>query len=166
MRHAAAGHPNNPDGRIIAPPCAWHLRWPRGGWLVVDEAFADATPGVSVAGRASASGQWRRLVVLRSFGKFFGLAGLRLGFVLGPDEILAPAGLAGRLAAGRGGAGAWHGGLSRSAWSAQPGAIWPAGGAHGCCWGAMAARRGPAPHFRLIAMRARACSRGWRATAS
>lgn len=87
-------NPNNPDGRIIAPATlqAWHEELAaRGGWLVVDEAFADATPDVSVAGHAGhpgQAGQWGRLVVLRSFGKFFGLAGLRLGFVLGPPALL------------------------------------------------------------------------------
>ena len=83
-------NPNNPDGRVLEPDRLrlWHDRLAaRRGWLVVDEAFADATPGVSVAGHV---GAWRRLVVLRSFGKFFGLAGLRLGFVLGPEAVLAP----------------------------------------------------------------------------
>ncbi len=83
-------NPNNPDGRVI--PCS-ALRdlaaelAARGGWLVVDEAFADAQPETSVAGDVGREG----LIVLRSFGKFYGLAGLRLGFALAPlrvaDEI-------------------------------------------------------------------------------
>ena len=82
-------NPNNPDGRVTpeASLCAWHRELAgRDGWLVVDEAFADATPDVSVARHV---GTWSRLIVLRSFGKFFGLAGLRLGFVLGPAEVMA-----------------------------------------------------------------------------
>ncbi len=74
-------NPNNPDGRVIdgATLLAFHASIAqRGGWLVVDEAFADADPAVSIAGSAGRPG----LVILRSFGKFFGLAGLRLGFVL------------------------------------------------------------------------------------
>ena len=79
-------NPNNPDGRRVEPDallsladrCAAH-----GGWLIVDEAFADATPEISVAPQAGRGG----LVVLRSFGKFFGLAGLRLGFALAPPDF-------------------------------------------------------------------------------
>ena len=51
----------------------------RGGYLVVDEAFADCDPQESVADQA---GRSDGLIVLRSFGKFFGLAGMRLGFLL------------------------------------------------------------------------------------
>jgi cobalamin biosynthetic protein CobC len=45
----------------------------------VDESFADAAPELSLAPEAGRSG----LLILRSFGKFYGLAGVRLGFVLG-----------------------------------------------------------------------------------
>ena len=60
----------------------------RGGWLIVDEAFADATPETSVADQAG-SAEYPRLVVLRSLGKFFGLAGARVGFLFGPADLLA-----------------------------------------------------------------------------
>ena len=75
-------NPNNPDGRIVERKkllaLAENLR-ARGGLLVVDEAFMDVGPlGESVAGDVDRGG----IVVLRSFGKFFGLAGLRLGFAL------------------------------------------------------------------------------------
>src|SRR5690606_11967755 len=81
-----AVNPNNPDGRAVAPDLLrrWHRELaPRGGWLIVDEAFADVVPEVSVAADAGNAG----LVILRSFGKFFGLAGLRLGFVLGDPVV-------------------------------------------------------------------------------
>ncbi|WP_294644155.1 threonine-phosphate decarboxylase CobD [uncultured Aureimonas sp.] len=74
-------NPNNPDGRRFERCSLLALGdrlAARGGWLVVDEAFMDADPRESLAGDAGRPG----LVVLRSFGKFFGLAGLRLGFAL------------------------------------------------------------------------------------
>lgn len=80
-------NPNNPDGRIV--PGATLLRVAdrlarTGGLLVVDEAFADVAPaGTSVAGDVTD----HAIVVLRSFGKFYGLAGLRLGFALARREL-------------------------------------------------------------------------------
>ena len=84
-------NPNNPDGRIISRERLRHLHdaaGARGGVLVVDEAFAEVTPGSSVADIAG-SNEAPHLVVLRSFGKFYGLAGLRLGFVVGAPELMA-----------------------------------------------------------------------------
>ncbi|MGX5802107.1 threonine-phosphate decarboxylase CobD [Bradyrhizobium sp. Arg314] len=75
-------NPNNPDGRVVEKArlldLAARLR-AKGGLLVVDEAFMDVGPTQqSLAGDVGAGG----IVVLRSFGKFFGLAGVRLGFAL------------------------------------------------------------------------------------
>jgi cobalamin biosynthetic protein CobC len=74
-------NPNNPDGEAVARAdlLAFAERWGRSGRnLVVDEAFADLRPEVSLlAAPALPDG----VVVLRSLGKFFGLAGLRVGFV-------------------------------------------------------------------------------------
>jgi cobalamin biosynthetic protein CobC len=80
-------NPNNPDGRWLEPSdlvafAAGLAR--RNGLLVVDEAFAEVMPEVSVAAAAGMEG----LCVLRSFGKFYGLAGLRLGFMLGTTVLL------------------------------------------------------------------------------
>lgn len=80
-------HPNNPGGQAHDPAelLDWHARLAaRGGWLVVDEAFIDATPEASLAGLCPRPG----LVVLRSLGKFFGLAGGRVGFVLAEPVVL------------------------------------------------------------------------------
>ena len=81
-------NPNNPDGRLIGRDAMQALIGGRGpgGWLLVDEAFADADPTHSVAASVNDA---QRLIVFRSFGKFFGLAGVRLGFVLGPQAIIA-----------------------------------------------------------------------------
>jgi cobalamin biosynthetic protein CobC len=81
-------NPNNPTGAVVLP--AMLLGWAaelgaRGGWLVVDEAFGDTAPELSVAAHAGQPG----LIVLRSAGKFFGLAGLRLGFVAAEAPLLA-----------------------------------------------------------------------------
>jgi cobalamin biosynthetic protein CobC len=82
-------NPNNPDGHVLAPDRLLALLDSRTAdeWLLLDEAFADAHPALSLARHIADT---RRLVIFRSFGKFFGLAGLRLGFVLGPPTILAP----------------------------------------------------------------------------
>ncbi|MFT0624804.1 threonine-phosphate decarboxylase CobD [Ectopseudomonas guguanensis] len=80
-------NPNNPTGRLIEPArlLDWHDELAeRGGWLVVDEAFIDCTPQHSLAAYSDMPG----LIVLRSFGKFFGLAGLRLGFLLAAQALL------------------------------------------------------------------------------
>ena len=84
-------NPNNPDGRVIARGTLanfYEQLAGAGGLLIVDEAFADVAPEISVADWAGQPG----LVVLRSFGKFFGLAGLRLGFALTDREIAARVG--------------------------------------------------------------------------
>jgi cobalamin biosynthesis protein CobC len=76
-------NPNNPDGRRFAPETVSAFAEARGDRLtVVDEAFADCHPEVSVAAYA---GQLPGLMVLRSFGKFFGLAGVRLGFAFAAE---------------------------------------------------------------------------------
>lgn len=82
-------HPNNPTG--LSFPVAQLLDWrsqlaARGGWLVVDEAFVDCTPTQSIVPHSDLPG----LIVLRSLGKFFGLAGARVGFVCATPSLLKP----------------------------------------------------------------------------
>lgn len=80
-------NPNNPTGESIRPELllAWADRLAaRGGWLVVDQAFGDVTPQMSVAAWSDRPG----LIVLQSIGKFFGLAGLRLGFIAAHRSFL------------------------------------------------------------------------------
>ncbi|AGT09529.1 threonine-phosphate decarboxylase CobD [Paracoccus aminophilus] len=74
-------NPNNPDGRVWWPAEIAELsRYV--GHLIVDESFADPRPDLSIADAPPAN-----VTVLRSFGKFWGLAGLRLGFVVGHEGL-------------------------------------------------------------------------------
>lgn len=68
-------HPNNPDGRMAPPPGA--------GPVIYDESFCDVMPEESYC--AQAGGE---VLVVKSFGKFWGLAGLRLGFVIGAPKLV------------------------------------------------------------------------------
>ena len=86
--HVIVANPNNPTTERIARDVL--LRWheqlaSRGGTLIVDEAFADAY-GDAAMSMASESGR-AGLVVLRSVGKFYGLAGIRAGFVLAAEPL-------------------------------------------------------------------------------
>ncbi len=88
-------NPNNPDGRLIPVDAlldAAETIATRGGRLIVDEAFADLDPDCSLAPHMTGL----PVVILRSFGKFFGLAGVRLGFAIAQpataDRLLAALG--------------------------------------------------------------------------
>jgi cobalamin biosynthetic protein CobC len=80
-------NPNNPDGRVVSPGLlagAAKSLARRGGLLIVDEAFIDLLgKEASVAPFLPECGA----LVLRSFGKAYGLAGLRLGFALAPPDL-------------------------------------------------------------------------------
>ena len=85
---AVVVNPNNPDGRVhsragLLDLAAGMAAW--GGILVVDEAFGDGEATGSLAAQA---GQTEGLIVFRSFGKFFGMAGVRLGFVIARPAVL------------------------------------------------------------------------------
>ncbi|MBL8582607.1 MAG: pyridoxal phosphate-dependent class II aminotransferase, partial [Rhizobiaceae bacterium] len=86
---AVVVNPNNPDGRLIPvetlAELARHLA-ARGGLLVVDEAFMDVGPPAAGFGPMAAEAG---AIVLRSFGKFFGLGGVRLGFAAGRADLMA-----------------------------------------------------------------------------
>lgn len=80
---AVVVNPNNPDGRRFSPESLLSLA-KTVGFLVVDESFADATPDLSLLPHELPS----NVLVLRSFGKFYGLAGVRLGFAFGTAAII------------------------------------------------------------------------------
>ncbi|MGB1033654.1 MAG: threonine-phosphate decarboxylase CobD [Primorskyibacter sp.] len=77
---AVVVNPNNPDGQAHDPQALERLA-PTVGRLVVDESFGDVTPGLSMVPGLHIGPS--NIMVLRSFGKFYGLAGVRLGFALG-----------------------------------------------------------------------------------
>jgi len=79
---AVVVNPNNPDGQRHAPEALRALA-AQVGLLVVDESFGEADPALSVLSDPGP------MLVLRSFGKFWGLAGLRLGFAFGPEALIA-----------------------------------------------------------------------------
>lgn len=77
-------NPNNPDGRIVSRDTLMKVAEQltlRSGTLIVDEAFADVRPDDSLCGLLD-DPRARSVMVLRSFGKFYGLAGVRLGFIV------------------------------------------------------------------------------------
>jgi len=79
-------NPNNPDGRLTRRAdliAIARARSAEGRWLVVDESFIECAPGDSVSDVAEPG-----LIVLRSFGKFYGLAGVRLGFMLAATDVI------------------------------------------------------------------------------
>lgn len=79
-------HPNNPTADYVGAADLedWRTLLPPDGQIVIDEAFIDPTPERSLVGNLGMPG----LVILRSVGKFFGLPGLRLGFVLAEPALL------------------------------------------------------------------------------
>lgn len=70
-------HPNNPTGALWQPETAT-------GLTIIDESFCDVTPDHSLIARAGND----HTIVLKSFGKFWGLAGLRLGFAIGSPDLI------------------------------------------------------------------------------
>lgn len=85
---AIVANPNNPDGRLFTRDALLHLAdelQRRRGLLIVDEAFMEVAPD----GLALNDCTHGNVLVLRSFGKFFGLAGVRLGFAIGVPELVA-----------------------------------------------------------------------------
>jgi cobalamin biosynthesis protein CobC len=85
---AIVANPNNPDGRLLTREALLALAdelQRRRGLLLIDEAFMDVAPD----GLALDDCQHANVMVLRSFGKFFGLAGVRLGFALAAPQLVA-----------------------------------------------------------------------------
>jgi len=72
-------NPNNPDGRL------WQASDLTGSLRIIDESFCDVAPQASLIAQATTP----RTLILKSFGKFWGLAGLRLGFVIGDPDLIA-----------------------------------------------------------------------------
>ncbi len=80
-------NPNNPTAQRFTKTqlLEWHQQLnQRNGWLIIDEAFIDSTPEHSLSSHPVTNG----LIILRSIGKFFGLAGIRCGFVIANPHII------------------------------------------------------------------------------
>jgi len=88
--HLVVINPNNPTGLCFTAKqlLAWAERMPKGGHIIIDEAFIDLSPEQSVLSYYDKFLQLDNLLVLRSFGKFFGLAGIRLGFLFGAPDLI------------------------------------------------------------------------------
>nr|WP_243431863.1 aminotransferase class I/II-fold pyridoxal phosphate-dependent enzyme [Aliamphritea spongicola] len=84
--HLLVINPNNPTGLTFTPQqlADWADRLAPGAQLIVDEAFVDLSPEQSVLGECFRP----NMLVLRSFGKFFGLAGIRLGAIFGSEAVM------------------------------------------------------------------------------
>ncbi|WP_415893815.1 threonine-phosphate decarboxylase [Neptuniibacter sp. PT8_73] len=88
--HLLLINPNNPTGIRFSPEqiYRWAEQMQQGAYLIVDEAFIDLSPEQSVLSDYDRFEQLGNILVLRSFGKFFGLAGIRLGFAFANQQIL------------------------------------------------------------------------------
>lgn len=74
-------HPNNPDGRVIDP-----TENSKAAVTIIDESFCDTSPTLSLTQRTTDPGT----IILKSFGKFWGLAGVRLGFAIAHPDMMHP----------------------------------------------------------------------------
>lgn len=82
--------PNNPTGTIVTAEefSAFMAVVPGNLLVILDEAYAEfVTDPEAVSGR-SLLARYPNLVLLRTFSKAYGLAGLRVGYALGPVPIL------------------------------------------------------------------------------
>lgn len=71
-------HPNNPTGQL------WTKKDLTAPEMVIDESFCDVTPDSTLISEAGKPGR----IILKSFGKFWGLAGLRLGFIIAEPKVI------------------------------------------------------------------------------
>jgi cobalamin biosynthetic protein CobC len=78
-------NPNNPNGHTLSRENVLRLiaNRPPEKWIIVDEAFVDVVPELGVTDLCASN----NLAIFRSFGKFFGLAGVRLGFLVAPIPL-------------------------------------------------------------------------------
>lgn len=87
--HLLLINPNNPTGLKFTPEqiYCWAERMQQGAYLIVDEAFIDLSPEQSILSDYDRFQQLGNIIVLRSFGKLFGLAGVRLGFAFANPQL-------------------------------------------------------------------------------
>lgn len=90
QQHVLVINPNNPTGITFSKEklIYWANTLDSQAYLIIDEAFIDSTPDNSVLTNTLPSDMPNNMIVLRSFGKFFGLAGIRLGFIFANADII------------------------------------------------------------------------------
>jgi histidinol-phosphate aminotransferase len=84
------GNPNNPTGTALSPAAleAFVRRLPPEPLLVLDEAYWEFLPDPERPRSLDWVREGRRCFVLRTFSKVYGLAGLRIGYGVGPPELI------------------------------------------------------------------------------
>lgn len=89
LQHLVIINPNNPSCLSFSPKqlIRWAQMLGEDAYLIVDEAFIDTDPEQSLIPQLSRNSK-DKIIVLRSFGKFFGLAGIRLGFIFTAQNLL------------------------------------------------------------------------------
>jgi len=89
VTNAVLINPNNPTGEQLNPSAILAMAEKIAGLVLVDEAFADVTPKLSILKQAKITDSLaKNIIVLRSLGKFFGLAGIRVGFAISNNRII------------------------------------------------------------------------------
>jgi len=85
-------NPNNPTGSIFtaAEFAAFKKKVPDNVLVVVDEAYAEFVENNDFPDSINYVKEGRNVIVLRTFSKFFGLAGLRVGYGVARKELVAP----------------------------------------------------------------------------
>ena len=88
-QHLVIINPNNPSTLCFTPQqlILWATKLENDAYLIIDEAFIDSSPQMSLIPYLS-NNVTNNIIVLRSFGKFFGLAGIRLGFMFASEDKL------------------------------------------------------------------------------
>lgn len=88
-QHLLVINPNNPSTLRFSPEQLydWAQKLDQGAYLIVDEAFIDPKPAQSIIPLLAKNPE-SNIIVLRSFGKYFGLAGIRLGFMFAAKSVL------------------------------------------------------------------------------
>lgn len=82
--------PNNPTGTIVTGDefAAFMAAVPKDVLVLLDEAYVEFVTDPAAVNGAELLGRYPNLVILRTFSKAFGLAGLRVGYAVGPERIL------------------------------------------------------------------------------
>lgn len=83
-------NPNNPLGSVCEKEAFERLleRLPETAWVILDEAYAEFAPPEELPDRVRLLRERRNLIVVRTFSKYYGLAGARLGYALASADVV------------------------------------------------------------------------------